>query len=105
MFVQMIYGEQIDFPPELFTNNNEETNEPKNLAEILELPRSTSSEAFSCVDGLLQNDPKKRLGSPDSPHGPIRDHPFFKAGRRIDWQDIDEGKFKSFVKKPVVKSN
>jgi len=105
MFVQMIYGEQLDFPPELFTNNNEETNEPKNLADMLELPRSTSSEASSCVFGLLQNDPKKRLGSPDSPHGPIRDHPFFKAGRQIDWQDIDEGKFKSFVKKPVVKTN
>ncbi len=105
MFVQMLCGEQLDFHPQMFANNSEETTEPKNFAETLELPRYRSPEARSCVIGLLENDPEKRLGSPNSPHGLIRDHPFFKAGRRIDWQEIDECLFKSFHKNPTVKLN
>jgi hypothetical protein len=98
----MLYGEQLDFHSQMFSNNNEEIIEPKNIAENLELPRHISSEARSCVIGLLENNPEKRLGSPNSPHGLIRDHPFFKAGRRIDWQAIDEGLFKSFDRHPTV---
>ena len=102
MFIQMLYGEQLDFPPQMFVNNDE-TGEPKNLAEVLELPRYISPEARSCVIGLLENDPEKRLGSPNSPHGLIRNHPFFKAGYKIDWSAIDEGIFKSHHKGCTVK--
>lgn len=73
------------------------------IAEYLELPRHTSPEARSCVIALLENDPEKRLGSPNSPHGLIRDHPFFKVGRKIEWQDIDQGLFKSSYRNSTVK--
>jgi hypothetical protein len=101
----MLCGEQLDFHSQIFSNNNEDIIEPKNIAEYLELPRHISPEARSCVIGLLENDPEKRLGSPNSPHGLIRDHPFFKVGRRIDWQEIDIALFKSFHKNPIVKEN
>ncbi|CAF1013957.1 unnamed protein product [Rotaria sordida] len=93
MFVQMLCGEKIDFD-DIFANNNENTTEPIKITQYLELPRYISLEAHSCVIGLLENDPEKRLGSPNSPHGSIRDHPFFKAGHRINWSEIDEGVFK-----------
>ena len=105
MFVQMLCGEQLDLAPEMFSIKDEETNESKNITEMLDLPRHTSSEAYACVHDLLENDPKKRLGSSTSPHGPIRDHPFFQAGRRIDWQEIDDGIFKSFTKNTPVQTN
>ncbi|CAF1130746.1 unnamed protein product [Adineta ricciae] len=101
MFVQMLFGEQIDFASQMFSNGDQST-EQKNLAELLELPRHTSPEACSCIHGLLENDPKKRLGSPDSPHGPIRDHPFFKMGYRIDWQEIEDGVFKPLTKNQYI---
>ncbi len=101
----MLCGEQLDFHPQIFSNNNEEIIDSRNIAENLELPRHISPEARSCVIALLENDPDKRLGSPNSPHGLIRDHPFFKAGRRIDWQEIDEGLFKSYNRCPSVKKN
>ncbi len=104
MFIQMLCSDILDFPPHMFENDNDETSEPKNLVEILELPRYISPEARSCVFGLLENDPDKRLGSPNSPHGQIRDHAFFKAGRPpIDWSAVDEGVFKSLHKNPIVK--
>ncbi|CAF1620778.1 unnamed protein product [Adineta ricciae] len=101
MFVQMLFGEQIDFASQMYSNDDQST-EQKNLAELLELPRHTSPEALSCIRGLLENDPKKRLGSPDSPHGPIRDHPFFKTGYRINWQDIEDGVFKPLTKNQYI---
>ncbi|CAF3605758.1 unnamed protein product [Rotaria sp. Silwood1] len=95
MLVQMLCGEQLDFYPYMFSNDNEQTSEPKDIKEYLELPRCISPEADSCVIGLLENDPEKRLGSPNSPHGLIRDHVFFKVGHQINWSEIDEGVFKS----------
>ncbi|CAF2673748.1 unnamed protein product [Rotaria sp. Silwood2] len=95
MFVQMLCGEQLDFYPQMFSNDNEDTSESKTIMDYLELPRCISSEAHSCVIGLLENDPEKRLGLPNSPHGLIRDHAFFKVGHRINWAEIDEDVFKS----------
>ena len=104
MFLQMLCGEQIDFP-QMFANYNEENNDGKSLVDILELPRHIKCEARSCVVALLENDPEKRLGSPNSPHGPIRDHAFFKVGRQVDWQAIDEGLFKSTLRHTLVRTN
>ena len=104
MFIQMLCNDILDFPPHIFDNNTDETSEPKNLVDILELPRYISPQARSCVMALLENDPEKRLGSPNSPHGPVRDHAFFKAGRCIDWSAVDEGVFKSLsYKNPLVR--
>ncbi|CAF1345772.1 unnamed protein product [Rotaria magnacalcarata] len=102
MFIQMLWGEQMDFSHQMFPNGNEETHAPRNLAQTLELPRYISPAAHSYVMGLLENDPEKRLGSPNSPHGSIREHPFFKSGHPINWQEIDEGIFKAVHKAPTI---
>jgi serine/threonine protein kinase len=102
MFVQMLCGEQLDFHSQMFADNDV-TTEPLNIIENLELPRHISPEAHSCVTGLLEINPAKRLGSPNSPHGLIRDHPFFNAGRRIDWQEVEVGLFKSIYKNQTVR--
>jgi len=41
-----------------------------------------SAEAKSLLRGLLQRDPKKRLGSGKGDHIEIKEHPFFRS---IDW--------------------
>jgi len=101
MFVQMLCGEQFDFYPE-----TDEINNPSNLAENAPLSRHISSEARSLLKNLLENDPEKRLGSVNSPHGPIRDHPFFHVKEGTDWEEIDEGVFKSIHYKHIlIRSN
>ncbi|CAF1652078.1 unnamed protein product [Rotaria magnacalcarata] len=94
MFIEMLHSKQIDVHSQIFENNDEETNEPESVAQILQLPSHTSAEARACVSGLLENDPEKRLGSPNSPHGSIREHPFFKIGHQINWQEIEFDSFK-----------
>ncbi|CAF4899075.1 unnamed protein product, partial [Rotaria socialis] len=94
MFIQMLHSEQIDVHSQLLENNDEETNEPESVARILRLPSHTSAEARACVSGLLETNPEKRLGSPNSPHGSIREHPFFKIGHQINWQEIESDSFK-----------
>ena len=94
MVAQLLCGEQMDF--------YDETADPSNLAEELFSNRFFSAEARSLVQGLLEVDPKKRLGSTTSPHGPIREHAFFKVGEGIDWDAVDDGILKSIHKKPKV---
>jgi len=38
------------------------------------------------VTQLLDRNPTTRLGMPNSPHGPIRDHQFFRS---IDWKKLE----------------
>lgn len=95
----MLCGEQLDFHPE----NDNETNHSSNATDYIKLCRNISSEAQSCLGGLLETDPKKRLGSPNSPHGSIREHPFFNVGRQMDWEEIDDGIFKSMHKRRAVR--
>lgn len=102
MFLQMLCGEQLDSASQMFSNDNDEINEITNVEEYLKLFRFISPEARSCVIGLLENDPEKRLGSPKSPHGLIRNHPFFKVGHRIEWHEINAGSCKPLVKNPPV---
>jgi hypothetical protein len=56
-------------------------------------PPSMSDKANSCIKLLLQRDPNKRLGLNSSPHGPIREHPFFLSA---DWDKFE----KRLVKAP-----
>ncbi len=97
MLVEMLCGQPLDFVDEL--------NDLSNFAEELSKYRHISVEARSLVRGLLEIDPNKRLGSPNSPHGSIRDHPFFKVGKEINWDEIDDGVFKSIHGKPAVREN
>jgi serine/threonine protein kinase len=103
MFVQMLCGEQIDFHPQKSSGNSDDINYPSNFAENLQLSRHISSEARSLLSGLLETDPEKRLGSINSPYGSIRDHPFFNVKREINWEEIDEGVFKSLHKRRTVR--
>jgi hypothetical protein len=92
MLLQMLCGDQFDVSP-------------VNLGENLKLVRHISPEARTCVIGLLEIESEKRLGSPNSPYGLIRDHPFFNVGRKINWQEIDDGVFKSIHKRKSVRMN
>ena len=103
MFLQMLAGEQLDFPPQLLPNYSEGSTEEGSIAAKFPLPRDMSPEANQFIIGLLETNPEKRLGSPNSPQGPIRDHPFFKVGRRIDWQEIEDGLFKPVHKNHMVR--
>ena len=103
MLVQILFGEQLDFLPLVISNFTENPADGTSILDKLSLPRDTSEVAKQCVGGLLEIDPEQRLGSPYSPHGPIRDHPFFKTGRSIDWQEIEEGVFKAVHKNRLVR--
>lgn len=52
----------------MFSNNNAGTIETRDIVENLGLRHHISPQAHSCVIGLLENNPKKLLGSPKSPH-------------------------------------
>jgi serine/threonine protein kinase len=102
MLVQLLCGEQLDF--------YDEDHDLLNFAENLPSYRHISTEARSLVRDLLDIDPKKRLGSANSPHGSIRDHPFFKVGKEMDWDEVDDGVLKPIhdprrVSKELIYSN
>ena len=48
---------------------------------------------------LLDRNPVTRLGMPNSPHGPIRDHQFFRS---IDWQKLESRKLDPPLKPKLV---
>jgi serine/threonine protein kinase len=94
MLIQLLCGDAMDF--------YDEATDLSNLAEDLLSGRLISAEALSLVRGLLEVDPKKRLGSATSPHGSIREHAFFRVGEGIDWDSVDEGILKSIHRRPDV---
>ncbi|CAF1194932.1 unnamed protein product [Adineta steineri] len=102
IFAQMLCGEQFDFHPQLSSDNNNEIGYQSIIDENLQLSRDISPEARSCLNGLLEIDPTKRFGSPNSPHGSLREHPFFHVRQKINWQEIDEGLFKSLYNKQSI---
>lgn len=101
MMVQMLVGEQLDFLPSLISNFTKNPDDGSSIVDQLELPAYRSTVAKSFIAGLLEINPEKRLGSPNSPHGPIRDHQFFKWRHQIAWQDVDEGVTKPIDKIPL----
>lgn len=96
----MLCGEQLEFNLEF----DSEASYSSDTNDYIRLCRNISPEAQSCLTGLLEIDPKKRLGSPNSPHGSIREHPFFNTRQKIDWDNIDEGIFKSMHKRRTVRN-
>jgi serum/glucocorticoid-regulated kinase 2 len=56
----------------------------KNIKEgKLKFPKNVSENAKSFITGLLERDPKKRLGAKSWSH--IKEHPFFGS---IDWEKL-----------------
>ncbi|KAF8376114.1 tpa-1 [Pristionchus pacificus] len=60
-------------------------------------PKSISKEAAKCLSALFDRNPNTRLGMPECPDGPIRNHSFFRG---IDWN-----KFESRQSTPPFKPN
>lgn len=49
-------------------------------------PRYVQQTAVSCITQLLDRHAATRLGMPTSPHGSIRQHPFFSC---VNWQKLE----------------
>jgi len=64
-------------------------------------PEHFSAEARSLLRGLLQRDPKKRLGSSEKDYLEIREHPFF---RTIDWEMLLNKEIQPTFKPHLVSS-
>lgn len=63
----------------------------KNIKEgKLKFPKNVSEAAKNLITGLLERDPKKRLGGKN--WSQIKEHPFFAS---IDWGKLSRGELKS----------
>ena len=62
-------------------------------------PTNISEHSVSCLKYLLDRDPIKRLGMKTSPHGLIREHPFFS---KIDWNKLENKEIEPPFKPKVV---
>jgi len=71
--------------PPYFSEDIDEMNE-RILTEPLTFPKYFSDEARSLLKGLLDRNPKKRLGSGPTGVEDIKKHPFF---RLIDWNKLE----------------
>ena len=78
-------------------------NYTENLPELLLKNCKTTAEARSLLSALLEIDKHKRIGSPLSPHGDIREHPFFQGDNKLNWSEVDEGIHKSANKQIIVR--
>ena len=62
------------------------------VTKPIEMKEHFSAEARSLLSGLLERDPKKRLGSSTADASDIMAHAFF---RDINWQDLREKRIKA----------
>lgn len=90
VFAQLLCGEKFDHYPT--GEENDKNNHSKKFAETLIISNKLTPEARSLLNGLLENDPKERLGSPKSQYGLINDHPFFN---KVDWENVKDCVHKS----------
>ncbi|UJR16432.1 hypothetical protein I4U23_003334 [Adineta vaga] len=105
VFGQMLCGTEDEFKFRILSETDQESMRHEIKNAIARLTPDISFEARSCLRGLLEIDPKNRLGSTTSPHGLLRNHPFFSIRSRIDWEQIDEGLYKSMYKFQSTLSN
>ena len=97
MFMEMLCGEPLFSLPD-------ETDDPFDPVDDLPSYRHISAEARSLAHGLLETDPKKRLGSEESLHGKIEEHPFFQMGKGTNWTEVHDGVAKPIHGKQPVRS-
>lgn len=76
----LMYDMMTGKPP--FRHNNQGTLTQKIIKEKARMPPFLSREAHSVIGGLLQKDPKKRLGCGPKGIAGLKSHPFFKP---INW--------------------
>ncbi|CAJ0937750.1 unnamed protein product, partial [Mesorhabditis belari] len=63
-------------------------------------PKSISKEAAKCLSALFDRNPNTRLGMPECPDGPVRQHAFFRG---IDWKRFEARQMQPPFK-PNIKS-
>jgi len=76
-FGTLLYEMMTGLPP--FYNQNLNIMYERILHAPIPLPKYLSKEARSIFLGLLERDPKRRLGSGPKDGGEIKEHPFFKS--------------------------
>ncbi|ULT96507.1 hypothetical protein L5515_011927 [Caenorhabditis briggsae] len=64
-------------------------------------PKTISKEAAKCLSALFDRNPNTRLGMPECPDGPIRQHCFFRG---VDWKRFENRQVPPPFK-PTIKSN
>ena len=87
-------------PP--FYNENLNIMYQKILHAPIPLPKYLSKEARSIFLGLLERDPKRRLGSTDKDALEIEEHPFYQD---IDWKKLYNKELKPPFKPKVKDQN
>lgn len=80
----LLYEMLTGLPP--FYNQNLQMMYEKIIRGKLTFPDYLDADARSLLSGLLQRDPKKRLGSGENGSNDIKNHPFFSE---IDWVKLD----------------
>ncbi|KAK5970119.1 putative serine/threonine protein kinase [Trichostrongylus colubriformis] len=64
-------------------------------------PKTISKEAAKCLSALFDRNPNTRLGMPECPDGPIRQHSFFRG---VDWKRFETRQVPAPFK-PNIKSS
>lgn len=94
----VVYEMLTGLPP--FFNDNRKILYHKILNEKLELPKEFNKVLTEFLEGLLQKDPKKRLGCKSKGSDEIKNHKWFS---NIDWKLLFNKEMKPPFK-PILKS-
>jgi serine/threonine protein kinase len=65
------------FKTPFYANNSTEITQNV-LTNQIKFPQTMLDDVKRIIQGLLERDPKQRLGNIKSPHGLLKDQPFFK---------------------------
>jgi serine/threonine protein kinase len=65
------------FKTPFYANNSTEITQNV-LSNQIKFPETMLQDVKLIIQGLLERDPKQRLGNIKSPHGLLKDQPFFK---------------------------
>jgi serine/threonine protein kinase len=95
-FGTLLYEMMTGLPP--FYNQNLNIMYERILHAPIPLPKYLSKEARSIFLGLLERDPKRRLGSGEGDAKEIKEHAFFSE---IDWQKMEKKELKPPFKPKV----
>ena len=99
LLAEMLSGEQLDVRPSIYHQGDQPGFD---MLDHVKLPSHVSATARSLTAALLEEDPRRRLGSSQSPHGALRDHAFFNVGRQINWKLVDQCSHESINSKISV---
>jgi serum/glucocorticoid-regulated kinase 2 len=70
------------FKTPFYANNSTEITQNVLSNDVI-FPETMSQDVKQIISALLERDPKRRLGNIKSPHGLIKNQPFFKSVKKI----------------------